>query len=105
MKSHGSSLALPPPNVFKRAATMCTSLADQDQGRLLSVPWRKKLCEGLAEISQMLPPADHSFAEQNIFSDKADFGPSQSSVSAIALSSSHGVGLGGQQEQGAEGEG
>lgn len=53
----------------------------------------------------MLPPADHSFAEQNIFSDKADFGPSQSSVSVIALSSSHGVGLGGQQEQGAEGEG
>lgn len=38
----GSSLALPPSNIFKGAGTMCTSLEDQDGGGLLSVPWRKK---------------------------------------------------------------
>jgi len=34
--------SLPPSNVFKKAGTMCTSLADQDGGGLLSMPWRKK---------------------------------------------------------------
>lgn len=66
----------------------------------------KKLSEGLAGISQMLLPYDHSFAGQNIFSDKADFeSSSPSSVSVIAPSSAHGVGPGGEQEWDAEGEG
>lgn len=84
---------------------MCTSLADQDGGGLLSMLWQKKLSEGFAAINQILPPDDHSFAGQNILSDKADFGPSQSSVSVIALSSIHRVGPRGEKEWSVQGEG
>jgi len=50
----------------------------------------------------MLPPDDHSFAGQNTFSDKADYGPSPPPVSVIAPSSAHRVGPGGEQARGAE---
>lgn len=66
---------------------------------------KKKLSGGLAGISWVLPPDDRSFAGQNIISDKADFGPSPSPVSVIALSSARGAGPGGGEDRGAGGEG
>lgn len=65
-KSHGSSLARPPPYVLRRAVTTSTSL--EGWRGLLSVPHRKKAFGRVAGNSQMLPPDDHGSAGQNLFS-------------------------------------
>lgn len=97
-KSPGFSLALPPSNIFKSAGTMCTQIRMEG---LLSVPWgKKRLLRGFLEPTRC---CHDSFAGQNIFFDKADFGPSPLPVS-VAAPSVHGVGARGEQKWGAEGE-
>lgn len=68
-KSHGSPLAFPLSNDFKRAGTTCTPLADQDGGDCFLSHGEKSFLKGWLEPARC---CHYSFTGQNVFSDKAE---------------------------------